>query len=88
VQPVQSVRKVAFGAQQQNAHLLKDMPSMRSILCFSLRYPRSGTADISSCAMIFYKMIGLSVGLQNVFDPVLWLTRFLIRQSLGKDLRF
>ena len=54
----ESVRKVAFGAQQQNAHLLKDMPSMRSILCFSLRYPRSGTADISSCAMIFYKAIG------------------------------
>jgi hypothetical protein len=71
VQPVRGVIKVALGAQQQNAHLLKDMPSMHSILCFPLRYLRSGTADISSCAMIFYKTIGLSVGLQNVFDSVL-----------------
>jgi hypothetical protein len=39
-------------------------------------------ADISSCAMIFYKTIGLSVGLQNVFDLVLWLTHFLIRHSI------
>ena len=35
---MQGVRKVALGAQQQNAHLLKDMPSMHSILCFTLRY--------------------------------------------------
>ena len=71
MQPVQGVRKVALGAQQQNAHLLKDIPSMCSILCFPLRYLRSGMADISSCAMNFYKTIGLLVGLQNVFDPVL-----------------
>jgi hypothetical protein len=64
-------QKGCIGAQQQNAHLLKDMPSMCSILCFSLRYPRSGTADILTCATIFYKMIWLLVGLQNVFDPIL-----------------
>jgi hypothetical protein len=79
---MQGVRKVVLGAQQQNAHLLKDIPSMHSILCFSLRYLRSGMADISSCAMIFYKTIRLSVGRQNVFDPVLWLTCFLIRHSM------
>jgi hypothetical protein len=74
--PTYSIGRSAFGAWQQNQHLLKVAPHIYPILCFSPYNLASERAHISSIHTNFCSVTPPSIGPQNAFDLVQWVTWF------------